>query len=917
MRYKTEMPLPPAIAVAIEAGDTIITASARATRALRLMHGEAQREQGRQAWKSPDILDWESWLHRLWQKKLRSGGETRLLLSPLQEQQVWVRQIKPDIENRYLISVMSVSELAQEAYALLCAYRALDFLSGELGVSHDVEDFRRWARSFEQTCRREGWLCRGQLPMVLHDAVIAGQIKVEQRLVLIGFDRLTPAQQHLIEAVSETGQPIEIAEARAESPQHGVVEEAMLVEAEDSRHEITSCALWLRRALAARQPAPRIAVVVPGITGMRPEIERIFRQVLAPQAVAIGPHDLPLPFEFSLGVPLAGVPMVRAALLLLRWMQQPILQDEASWLLLSGFVSEDRDELLLLARFDARLRQQTMRQPEQELDELLHYLGKSWRESIPLAGLRNRLRRTQRMLSKNALLSYAEWAGLAQEMLETAHWPGAHALQSEEFQVQARWSHLLDEVGALAFDGSKVRYSAFLDVLEQQAGKTIFAPESREAPIQILGPLEAAGLTFDALWFLNADDASWPAMGRPHPFLSRTLQRKHEMPHANGDVDWKLAQQVTLRLERSAARCVFSYAAQNAEGACRPSTLLAPDKQVVQAAAFRRSMGEEGELLDNHDFPRDEPEEEPAVIAPWPAEKDAGGSEVLKDQAACAFRAFATRRLGARAIDDGDWGLDARSRGSVAHTILENLWAELKNRDSLIKERREGHLPEIVERHVTGALQHYRTDGPKRGWNQAYLGAERERIVSLIEEWLAYEETRAYFSVEAREDKRALAVGDLKLQVRVDRIDAIQGGCVIIDYKTGEVKTDVWEGPRLDEPQLPLYAGYGQVDALRGVLLAKVVENKVRFAGCVEDAAAVAPGDSDLAKPPYSEEMLRGWQGVLLDLAQQFLRGEAQVNPKQYPKTCRYCDLQGLCRIAESNQSVAEDVVGVANGESE
>ena len=117
--------------------------------------------------------------------------------------------------------------------------------------------------------------------------------------------------------------------------------------------------------------------------------------------------------------------------------------------------------------------------------------------------------------------------------------------------MQARWSQLLDSVAALSFDGRLASYAEFLEVLEGQAKQTIFAPESHDAPVQILGPLEAAGLTFDALWFLGADDANWPAVARPHPFLTRSLQRTHNMPHADSTADWKLAQQVTTRLKKS------------------------------------------------------------------------------------------------------------------------------------------------------------------------------------------------------------------------------------------------------------------------------------------------------------------------------------------------------------------------------
>ena len=64
-------------------------------------------------------------------------------------------------------------------------------------------------------------------------------------------------------------------------------------------------------------------------------------------------------------------------------------------------------------------------------------------------------------------------------------------------------------VAALAFDGRNVSYSDFLEVLKQQAEHTIFAPESRDAAVQIIGPMETAGLSFDAMWFLGATDASW------------------------------------------------------------------------------------------------------------------------------------------------------------------------------------------------------------------------------------------------------------------------------------------------------------------------------------------------------------------------------------------------------------------------
>jgi ATP-dependent helicase/nuclease subunit B len=899
LRYKTSMEVTPVIAAAFEAGDTMIASSARAARALQRLHGEAQRSRGLEAWQSPDILDWDSWLNRLWQRRLRSGGETRLLLTTLQEQQIWTRLIKPSIEGRRLISVPGVAELAQHAYALLCAYGALNFLHGERLGNPDVDSFRGWARAFERTCGEEELLSRGKLPLVLRPAVLADQFEATPRLVLTGFDRITPAQQELLEAFRERGHEVVMAEAANAAP----AETMLLVEAVDKQDEIATCALWIQRELAAavaQNRTVRIAVVVPGVSAVRPEIERAFRQILAPESVALGERELPLPYEFSLGVPLANVPMARSALLLLRWMNEALLQDQISWLLLSGFVCEQQDELLPIANFDLTLRRRPMRQPEQDLETFLHSA------KLP-DNLRRRMQGARRLLPQDGLLNFAQWVHVADQILDTVHWPGAHVLQSDDFQVQARWSQLLDSVAALAFDGRVVGYAEFLQVLERQAEQTIFAPESRDAPVQILEPLEAAGLSFDALWFLGADDASWPAAARPHPFLTRALQRTHNMPHADSTADWKLALQVTTRLEGSAEQSIFSFPSQNAEGICRPSTLVSSGTRRIEAKELRRSIGVDEYRAAEEKFPALSILDEQAAVLPWPTEQDAGGAEILRRQAACPFQSFATRRLGARPMDATDWGLEARERGSVVHKILEGLWAELKTRDALLQADTEGRLHAIVEQHVESALQKYRERTSRHSWSKAYLDAEQERIVSLIEEWLTYEAKRADFIVEAGEEKLAATVGNLNLQVRVDRIDAVAGGRVIIDYKTGQLNAVSWDGPRPDEPQLPLYAGFGKIDNLKGVLLGRVREDKMKFLGRVEDAGLIMPGDTKLSRPPYSANMLESWQNVLLDLGQQFLRGEAQVDPKQYPKTCEFCDLPGLCRIAENDPVNSDD----------
>ncbi len=941
LRYKQTMRLPQAIAATLQAGGTVVASSPRAARALRRLYGEAQRERGLTAWPAPEIIHWDGWLDALWQQRLRSGSEPRLLLSPLQEHEIWVRLVKPGIEGLRLISIDGVADLAQQAYALLSNYDALDFLKSEM-LGPDADSFCKWAREFERECREQGWFSRSKLPLILREAVLGQKISLPSQAILAGFDRQTPAQQGLLTAIAAQGC---ILHTLSNEAQHG---EAILVTANDPRDEITTCAEWIRRELDSDKNAQeagsagfRAAVIVPDVSAVRSEVEGIFRRVLAPWSIAPGAPELPLPFEFSLGVPLSKTPMVRAALLLLSWMKDALRREEVTWLALSGFLWNEESDLLALAEFDAKTRRSGVLPPEYTLDAYLQQSG--WNRSEASSGMRRRLFRARRAWRQadEELLSYADWAEKTQEILSAAGWPGAHRLVSEDFQLLKKWTQLLDSIATLAFNGSRVSYAEFLRVLKLHAEQTIFSPQSQNPPVEILGPFEAAGMEFDAIWFLGADDLRWPAPARPHPFIPKLLQKQHGMPHADDNADWELAKLVTDRIRKSAPRCVFSYSLQNSdannEGQRRPSTALPAEMKTISSAQMREHLGipeerkREQSLLIR--------EEEQASGIAWPIDRQAGGQEVLKMQAACPFQAFATVRLHARELNREDWGLDAKDRGKLLHKALEGLWGELKDLGSLLEAKSTGLLHGMVERHVDQAIRRYRqhatassseaepedssesepkesSESAPEDWSSAYLQAERERVVRLIEEWLDYEAQRTWFTVERNEEQLLANVGELKLSLRADRIDQVEGGRLLIDYKTGKVSAASWEGDRPDEPQLPLYAAFGNISPLRGALLAQVRTGNLKFEGSVEEAeVTVLPGKSRISPLPYSEDLRKQWEKILLRLGGQFLQGDAQVDPKQFPKTCEFCSLPGLCRVAELEPESAEEDSGGGNGE--
>jgi hypothetical protein len=57
---------------------------------------------------------------------------------------------------------------------------------------------------------------------------------------------------------------------------------------------------------------------------------------------------------------------------------------------------------------------------------------------------------------------------------------------------------------------------------------------------------------------------------------------------------------------------------------------------------------------------------------------------------------------------------------------------------------------------------------------------------------------------------------------------------------------------------------------------------------------------------------LATWRSTLDRLADDFRRGEARVDPKEFPRTCEHCGLMALCRVREQGIASVED--GAENG---
>jgi RecB family exonuclease len=301
--------------------------------------------------------------------------------------------------------------------------------------------------------------------------------------------------------------------------------------------------------------------------------------------------------------------------------------------------------------------------------------------------------------------------------------------------------------------------------------------------------------------------------------------------------------------------------------------------------------------------------EDSATLPPLPSPEIPGGASVLRLQAACGFRAFAEIRLRAASPQARELGLSAAERGSLAHRALEAFWSRTSSRaelSALSSADRHARIDEAVDT----AFLAFPLPSATEPWTAAFLSVQRDRLRRLLSSWLHHELQRGPFTVLSREAKDFVTVGPLRLEIRPDRIDQVDEGRVLVDYKTGSSAHPAnWMGDRPDDPQLPLYALLTPPEELKALLFARLRPGKdMKWMGLEADARILPPNRTTTVTDLSTS--LGEWRTVLSSLAEDFASGHAEARPKNYPLNCRYCGQRLLCRLDPSTllDSSLEDV---------
>lgn len=883
-----------------------VTPNERQALALWEQHARERQAEGLESWETPPIASWGEFTRALWDEYWMGGlyhQRPLTLMNDWQERFLWLRVLRNSKEGEGLLNLPQASKLVQDAWRLVNIYRLEEKLQAP--SSHwpaDTQVFLGWVAGFQSECKQRRWLepsrLEAELVKVLRGDLIPPRA-LPQTLLFRGFAEWTPSQQRLLDTLKERGVDIseQVEQEGDEPPEWG------LLCCLDRVDELRTAARWLRAKLEENPDRElRVGLVIPDLAERRAEVHRVLLEVFQPSQLLQHKSADNLTHDLSAGLPLSHWRIVKDALALLALWRKYHTVQEWNVLFSSPYLGEAEQELSPRAVLWTQLLQDGRFQTERQRLEQLCRPQEEEHRAYHCPSLFRRLRETETLQKESPFQQIpSRWAELFSSELEAWGWPGERKLDSVEYQTVSRWKKLLAQFGSLDQLMGAVTREEALQSLRRVAEETVYQPKVSIGQVEVMGTLEAVGLHFDYLWLAGFHDGIWPSAARPNPYLPFSLQKEHGVAHSTPERELDFSRRISLELLRAARRGVVSYPSFHEDRHCRPSPLFsALPRLPVESLGLNRTTTVHAHILESRKVELFLDPGPPAV----PVDADSrGGSSLFKHQAACPFRAFALLRMNAKPLEVVQEGLDARQRGNLLHAALEELWKTVSSSArwlSLSEAEREKTL-RICAEVAVGALRRQRSD-ILRG---LMFQLEVQRVTRLLREWMKLEESREPFEVLATEERVSLHFAGLNLQVTIDRVDRLNDGTIaVIDYKTGNPSVDDWLGERPQEPQLPLYC---VADARPAdiICFAKLKPGQMVFQGLGrEDERIPGVKASEFAKDGTKSWSVRRaeWKRILERLADEFRRGQAQVDPVDGSKTCRTCGLQPLCRIEENRE---------------
>lgn len=872
-------------------------------------------QQGETVWESPKIVTWHDFLFEIFannQQKILAETGVHTILNNQQSLLEWtkvIEQAKREDQEFALLNVQQTAKAAQRSWRLM---RDWQLSASQIKDCHvvDAVQFFHWSQDYQVRLNKRGYsdesLFQQQLVEMLERCKIES---AQKKVICYAFDLVTDLQQVIFDVLAKQGFEIEF---KALSKLNGTAHHYQVYA--NQKDELLA-AMQLAKKVVEQNADQQVSLVIPNLQQNIGSVRRVAAQVFYPQATPLELQNNDLVYRFSLGDSLAKWPAIETALTLIKTLNGAVSITELTIILRSEFLFVARSQSAEISQFLGWLQRQRINKivlsdfsdlvqqwlTDNQFDESESRLLEFSKQLVEfyqtlLAELQNNTEQYGYQVK-----TLDAWAKSFDAWLQLWGWStsNAESFDTVSYQLRERWHSLIKEFVSLNVVQANFGLKKAVEHIHQLARDAVFLPKAAAAtPILIAGMFEAIGRPADVC-IVTGMDENFPALTQPDPFLATQLKQHPRYPDSSPLRQVKQAEQVLASLLSSAKSCVISYAQTseaNADVKLSPSPTFrhqefeqtSPSLQSKQLnIALERFQDSKGNKVEN-DFVK-------------------GGSQIFADQSNCAFRAFANHRLNIRVTEETEFGLDYLDRGNLVHQLLDFVWLKLGSQKKLLEINQQANLSNWIADTVDAFMQRLEDSSELNQVKQNLVKLERQRLISLLEEWLPLELKRPQnFKVVSREKRQKAQLGGIQFHYIIDRIDQLDDGRqMIIDYKTGNVDRKDWQLPRLRQPQLPLYSLVEQSPQLAGIAWAQLKRHQMEY-------KEIAEPNIFLRKPyiaeRYQESWEEGqanWREIFEQLATDFIQGEAVVNPID-DNVCSYCQLQPLCRISQLKQQTTE-----------
>ena len=856
---------------------------------------------------TPAIFPIDIFVKKQWELNARKLIEPYCnlqLISTREELLIWNEIIETSLQSIPLLNTEETANSASHSYRLAKQWITNEILDKELSINSPIKDtavFSGWVKDYQNYCQKHQLIGLVDAMLTLtEEGKKNGLAKYLEKFVLVNFFNPPPLYKLFFKAL-----PNFVEVFTNSDGSYGLNLKKTKLEFQSQNSEIKNCAIWAKSILK-EYPNAHIGIITTE-KSVRPKVELALKNTLAPEQLFTNPANYAPANMASNDKTLFEHALIYDAFLILKLSEDQYYTDDIIRLLQSPYLdlcqdAQEAQENEISTSLSNKLRQQA--NPTINSREFFNFIKNpdspfySKALSSQLVRLRLKIRKIKNLGSP------LEWSLLFEDILSEFGWPGRIIDNGENYLVR-EWQELLKKFSALPSMSPRFSCNIALIKLQLLAKKTLQQNYyDTSLPVSFFSISEAIGLEFDYVWLLGMDDHRWPEPINPSPFLPYSLQNEFNIPNSNSETQLNTALLQFQQLLISTRIAInASYHKNDGNQEFRPSNFL---KDFNPEAASKKSdellsekaIGQLGSMpidqVDTEDF---------ALTA---TENITGGASIISDQSSCPFKAFALNRLKLSPHPAIESGISKTARGTAIHIALETLFEKITS-DKALKSISPHQLSEYFTEAAVTAVE-FLSKTHRDLLTPRLKNIEQQRICRLLGKFIELEKERPEFKVVAREETLFFKFENLKLTLRIDRIDQLEDGSyALIDYKTGKYSPSPkgWNDDRPEDMQLPLYyyiASKNELQPINAVAIANINIEKTNYTGMASSdkfSEKIKEIDKETWTELSWEQTTNIWVEKITSIASEFNQGECAVNPVNTSTSCTYCGLQALCRIQE------------------